>query len=400
MNPATRFARALCSAHPSIAFSSLISGRYISTIGLILTAVVGSACESSPAPATPHPPTTASHNSEQAPAPPAASSATPPPSKPQPPSSVSGDLPSLTSGITLENSSECSAKHCMLPHLVPNTLLGKLTAPEGNDSSNLTAFVWDQHLKAKSRLELPRQSNADVFAVVIHGKVKVSAVESRKDSKILKVWQAAYLPGAGGTLQALEADARVIMIAVTEKVGIWAITQQLMCLGNGPKPKSYIAPNCINILKIIRGMPDSPWAEEPYWKKRPGAIAVTDFQAQADLSWAGGAYHARIGFEAPTTKRAGLGILKMSKDAGVPEHKHANEWEHLVVLGGQGHVQLNGEHGDKLPIQSGSIVSVPPGILHQWLPGNQNEFLALQLYTPPGPEQRFRKLAKPQPPTP
>jgi hypothetical protein len=38
-------------------------------------------------------------------------------------------------------------------------------------------------------------------------------------------------------------------------------------------------------------------------------------------------------------------------------------------------------------------VAVPSGVEHAFVPGGTRPFVAVQLYVPPGPEQRFRKLA-------
>jgi mannose-6-phosphate isomerase-like protein (cupin superfamily) len=113
-----------------------------------------------------------------------------------------------------------------------------------------------------------------------------------------------------------------------------------------------------------------------------------------DLAWGKGAYHARIGLAAEASPRASLGILKMSPDGVVPPHEHANEWEHMAILQGVGDfVQGTGENEHTLHATSGVIFSVPPATRHTWRSAGSKEFLGIQLYTPPGPEQRFKKLA-------
>jgi hypothetical protein len=39
------------------------------------------------------------------------------------------------------------------------------------------------------------------------------------------------------------------------------------------------------------------------------------------------------------------------------------------------------------------VVGVPPGVRHFWTPAPGSKLVAFQLYSPPGPEQRFKKLA-------
>ena len=47
----------------------------------------------------------------------------------------------------------------------------------------------------------------------------------------------------------------------------------------------------------------------------------------------------------------------------------------------------------EIQMQDGMVVAMPKGTLHAWLPGGKKPLLALQMYVPPGPEQRFKKLA-------
>ena len=46
-------------------------------------------------------------------------------------------------------------------------------------------------------------------------------------------------------------------------------------------------------------------------------------------------------------------------------------------------------------IRAGALASVPPGMPHGWKPAGKAPLLAIQVYAPPGPEQRFKKLAAP-----
>ena len=39
------------------------------------------------------------------------------------------------------------------------------------------------------------------------------------------------------------------------------------------------------------------------------------------------------------------------------------------------------------------IVRVPPGVKHSWKPDPGSKLVAVQMYAPPGPEQRFKALA-------
>mgnify|MGYP002065004827 CR=1 FL=1 len=44
----------------------------------------------------------------------------------------------------------------------------------------------------------------------------------------------------------------------------------------------------------------------------------------------------------------------------------------------------------------GDVVAVPTGVRHHWVPSGERSLLGVQLYIPPGPEQRFKELAQGQ----
>jgi quercetin dioxygenase-like cupin family protein len=68
----------------------------------------------------------------------------------------------------------------------------------------------------------------------------------------------------------------------------------------------------------------------------------------------------------------------------VPEHDHAHETELVYVESGHGVLTVG---GIDLPITDTSVTQVPAGIRHSFR-GEMNGF---QVYTPAGPEQRFKK---------
>ena len=117
-----------------------------------------------------------------------------------------------------------------------------------------------------------------------------------------------------------------------------------------------------------------------------------------DLAWGGGALHARIGFEG-SGQRASLGVLMVSKDAPVAQHRHDTSWEILVALRAEGTLKRadSAESTELAPVDvsDGMVVAIPKNTLHGWQPSGTKALVALQLYLPPGPEQRFKKLAEP-----
>jgi len=92
-------------------------------------------------------------------------------------------------------------------------------------------------------------------------------------------------------------------------------------------------------------------------------------------------------------ERAGEGgeaaVEMLSADAGftVPPHKHDKSVEILYVLEGKGTMTIADEHYE---VHSGTAVWVPKGVEHSFVEDGSTPLLALQIYTPGGPEERFK----------
>jgi quercetin dioxygenase-like cupin family protein len=79
-------------------------------------------------------------------------------------------------------------------------------------------------------------------------------------------------------------------------------------------------------------------------------------------------------------------LLTLPKGASVPEHVHAKETEMLYVLAGAGTITIA---GTQVPVTPTSVIQIPPNTKHAFTA--TEDFRAVQLYTPAGPEQRFKK---------
>jgi mannose-6-phosphate isomerase-like protein (cupin superfamily) len=107
-----------------------------------------------------------------------------------------------------------------------------------------------------------------------------------------------------------------------------------------------------------------------------------------DLSWAGGAMHARTYLEGPAAAVASVGWLEGT--APVAEHAHEGAWEVLCVVSAAGTMTIAGKPER---LAGGTCVRVPAGVKHAWAPDPGTTLAAVQFYSPPGPEQRFKALA-------
>ena len=85
-------------------------------------------------------------------------------------------------------------------------------------------------------------------------------------------------------------------------------------------------------------------------------------------------------------------ILTLAKGVTVPEHVHQNETEMLYILAGSGTMTVAGV---QLAVTPTSVVQVPPATKHSFTASA--DVRALQIYTPAGPEQRFKTPASQSP---
>ena len=79
-------------------------------------------------------------------------------------------------------------------------------------------------------------------------------------------------------------------------------------------------------------------------------------------------------------------ILELPAGAKVPEHVHANETELLYVLEGSGTMTIA---GTDVAVTPTSVIQIPPNTKHAFVA--KDAVRSLQIYTPAGPEQRFKK---------
>ena len=87
-------------------------------------------------------------------------------------------------------------------------------------------------------------------------------------------------------------------------------------------------------------------------------------------------------------RRAALSasILTVPKGARGPMHANAKETEALFVLAGSGTLTIG---TTDVPVTATSVVQIPPNTQHAF--AAIAELRAVQIYTPPGPEQGYKK---------
>jgi quercetin dioxygenase-like cupin family protein len=119
-------------------------------------------------------------------------------------------------------------------------------------------------------------------------------------------------------------------------------------------------------------------------QKAPQPIIVRSADAQPFKRPGGGG---ALVLDPARTRRGELSaaMLRLEAGAAVPLHQHADETELLYILEGAGTMTVGGV---ALQVQPTSVVQVPPGAQHSFTASAA--LSAIQLYTPAGPEQRFK----------
>lgn len=282
-------------------------------------------------------------------------------STPPAPAPISSELPEKVDAKLVIHA-VCNDRDCLVPGMYPSGAAAEGGAP---------AAIWSHDLPDKaSSLTFPRHTGVDLYGVVLSGNVKLKPLELQSKAAELSRWKAFRAEGAGLIIAADGGPARLLLAVVSDGEPI----AQTAALLKDKKTQKKVA-----------------------WSTRPSSIEVIDFVATTDLAWGGGAMHARLGF---TRGRASLGLLLASKDAPVARHLHDASWEILAPLTADGTFKRGASPGPdttdltELPMTDGQVAAMPKNTLHQWIPAGTKPLFAVQMYVPPGPEQRFKKLAE------
>ncbi|MBL9028581.1 MAG: hypothetical protein JNL21_40695 [Myxococcales bacterium] len=136
----------------------------------------------------------------------------------------------------------------------------------------------------------------------------------------------------------------------------------------------------------------------------PETPSVVDLRSVPELVWAGGKSGARIAFE---SGRSSFGLIMMASEGEVPEHEHEGSVEALFGLSGAKWLYVAPKPNEPVDmlaqvqgilVDPGAFARAPRGHRHLGArfhgDAGKAPFIAVQMYVPPGPEQRFRALAE------
>jgi mannose-6-phosphate isomerase-like protein (cupin superfamily) len=252
-------------------------------------------------------------------------------------------------------------RRAVQPDKVSGSARGAIPVPEGLASQidpTLPFFAWVQVLPPRVVLTFPKHAGLDLYIVLFDGEVSIKGEDIAGKQKRLWRWNAARVPGLGAMVECKEPTRAIFVLVANTPGGTLGQAAAQQKVG---------------------------------WTKRPAPVTSVELDQQPDLAWGGGAFHARLGFQDGS---ASLESLVASKSAPVPQHAHEHEWEILAVLSGDGTLARTvGGREDDTPIGAGTFASIAPGVPHAYRPAGTSPLVAVQLYLPPGPEQRFKMLA-------
>lgn len=140
------------------------------------------------------------------------------------------------------------------------------------------------------------------------------------------------------------------------------------------------------VVVVKRPMPHS--ASTELCKPQSAFAVVARGEKSQKVEWASGAM--RAFFDVPVRLSPELYLGRLEGTAAVAEHNHPTSWEVIAAVDASGTFVLDGTEGKLGPRQ---VVAVPPGAKHAWKPDPGSKLTAIQMYIPPGPEQRFVALA-------
>jgi hypothetical protein len=300
------------------------------------------------------PPAAGTAPTSAAPAPPVTPSANAPPA-PDVAAELPKDFPAELPGDAW------LAQHRLRPHVRCSPACGPLPLAQ---LAPAPVALWSQDLETVPQ-RFERDSRVDVYGIVLTGSAALHDHAYGTDYA-LEPYQAFHAPGAGVSLTALRPLPRLVLAVVSDR-----------------------AP-----LRQIAAEPAKAWA------LRPGTLRIVDLQEARDWSWEQGQAHARIAFD---DGRASFGLLAMSRTAPMPEHAHERAWEVIGLLAADGQLRVEPERGEPTAwtrptpelrrLVDGDVATVPPRARHQFVSSGDQVLFAIQLYVPPGPEQRFKALA-------
>jgi len=260
--------------------------------------------------------------------------------------------PKLPKAFTRQQT--CERENCSLTGWLPDPSYAE-SPFEGVPAQ---AAIWVHVLRAPAKLNLPANTALELAVVCLSGEIAVKdtigAAGTAPAPALLKPWMALRAAGAGVELECARDECRAMLALLA--------------------PNSTLA---------------SALATTPASAPRTLPLEVKSFGDALVAAPNRGTYQARVLFGGTRTSPPlpfSLSLLEADAPVLIAPHSHAGSWENLLVLEGHGDLELRGR---SYPIEGGESLHIAPRVRHGYVARGQTRFVALQLYTPAGPEQLF-----------
>ncbi len=264
------------------------------------------------------------------------------------PELVAPELPNF------EQEMRCDKVVCSLSSVVP---LREFTrAKHASQAPN--ASLWVYQIAEGSTVVFPENEAVELYALVIKGSLAASS--ARAETANLELWHLVQADGAGLSVSAVTNS--TLVIAVVSK--------------QGPLLQAIAESNRLRAKSAVKA-----------------GMRVFELTRVPRITWGNNRFSARLalGGESTLPSVASFGLLTADALGAIPKNVHQTEWEHLVILSGDGVMSL----GAKVyPVKAGSVIQIEPGVTHDFTPSGKAPLFAVQLFAVKGPELRYLELSR------
>jgi len=255
---------------------------------------------------------------------------------------------------TFEQEMRCDKVVCSLSSVVPmrEFTQTKLASQAPN------AALWVYQIAEGSTVVFPENEAVELYALVVKGSLAASSAQAQTAN--LELWHLVQAEGAGLSLSAVTNS--TLVIAVVSK--------------QGPLLQAIAESNRLRAKSTVKA-----------------GMRVLELTRVPRITWGNNRFSARLAFGGESTlpSIASFGLLSADALGAIPKNVHQTEWEHLVVLSGDGVMSM----GAKLyPVKAGSIIQIEPGLTHDFTPSGKAPLFAVQLFAIKGPELRYLELSR------
>jgi len=261
---------------------------------------------------------------------------------------------------------ELLARYRWAPPLVGQTiqLPFKFSAPDGQSVVDRRLVEWKGQGKVSVAVLLDENNTGNAAASMFELALAAGGSTGLRQAERTEVW---YFLGAA------QVDKRAV--AAGDMVYVPKGTVREVSAAAGAHAVVVMVPGGREGTARAGALPT------PDGKGKPGSTIVKASDAKTFGP-------ATIYIEPATHKGApcAASVLALPAGANVAEHVHEHETEMLYVLDGKGTMTIAGTNLDIAPT---SVVQIPPNTKHAFAAGAAVR--AVQIYTPAGPEQRFKK---------